>query len=72
LRADTKSKGAEGDRRKRGEREDETVAPTKPSGSVSLFDFVQSKLPPQNGEYAFMLEHESCLLTSQQIGIVQR
>ena len=55
---DAKSKGAEErDRRKRGEKEDETVAPPKPSGIVSLFDFVQNKLPPQNGEYAFMLEH---------------
>lgn len=58
MRADAKSKGTEErDRRKRGEREDETVAQPKPSGSVSLFDFVQNKLPPQNGEYAFMLEH---------------
>jgi hypothetical protein len=43
-------KGAEDrERRKRGEREDETGAPPKPSGSVSLFDFVQDKLPLQNG-----------------------
>ncbi|XP_069677704.1 tudor domain-containing protein 3-like isoform X2 [Periplaneta americana] len=50
LRADAKTKGGE-ERRKRGdrgEREDETGAPPKPSGSVSLFDFVQNKLPLQN------------------------
>ncbi|XP_021916755.1 tudor domain-containing protein 3 isoform X3 [Zootermopsis nevadensis] len=47
--ADARTKGAEErERRKRGEREDETGVPPKPSGSVSLFDFVQNKLPPQN------------------------
>ncbi|PNF29887.1 hypothetical protein B7P43_G09446 [Cryptotermes secundus] len=61
-RADAKTKGGEErERRKRGEREDETGAPPKPSGNVSLFDFVQDKLPLQNEKD---LEHKPIYMGS--------
>ncbi|XP_063218195.1 tudor domain-containing protein 3 [Bacillus rossius redtenbacheri] len=49
-RADAKAKGEEPrDRRKRGDKDDEAGgAAPKPSGNVSLFDFLQNKLPVQN------------------------
>ena len=42
----------ERERKKRGEKErdDEGGVASKPSGNLSLFDFVQNKLPFQNGK----------------------
>lgn len=58
LWAEARTKGGdERERRKRGEREDEAGAPPKPSGTVSLFDFVQNKLPPQNGMLSWNVKY---------------
>lgn len=51
IRGDGKSKGGEErERKKRGDREDETGVPPKPSGKIPLFAFLEDKLPITNGE----------------------